>query len=254
MLRSARWAHSRERSRSSPAPTSPSVAGSRSPSPTPARVLGLIGDASTLAAATAEAAARGQRAVAVGAPLTDRAALERAVATAADELDAPVRSILHAAMTPAAYEARDFEAVDDDRFDAVWEHTMRSALAVLQASYTSLRADGGRIVVVTPTVAMSGAARLAPYAMALEGQRLLAKAAARQWGADGIVVNCLAPAPDAVPVGVRSVETSLAAPALGDSGDPETDLGPVAAFLASPAAHHLTGATVSVDGGVWMSP
>lgn len=216
--------------------------------------LGLIGSARTLAQVTAEVAARGQRAVAVDAPLTDRVALEGAFATAADELDAPVRAVLHAAMTPTAFEASDFEAVDDERFDAVWEQSMRAALAVLQASYTSLRGDGGRIVVVTPTVAMSGAPELAPYAMALEGERLLAKSAARQWGADGIVVNCLAPAPDQVPVGVRSVDMSLAAPALGGPGDPETDLGPVATFLASDAAHAVTGVTVCADGGVWMAP
>lgn len=216
--------------------------------------LGLIGAVRALAAVTADVEARGQRAVAVEAAITDRGALERAFATAADELDAPVRAVLHAAMTPLAYEERDFEAVTDDRFQAVWEDTMRAAVAVLQASFTSLRGDGGRIVVVTPTLALSGAPRLAPYAMALEGQRLLAKSAARQWGTDGIVVNCLAPAPEQVPVGVRSVDMSLAAPALGGPGDPETDLGPVATFLASDAAHHVTGVTVCVDGGVWMAP
>jgi 3-oxoacyl-[acyl-carrier protein] reductase len=216
--------------------------------------LGLIGTAMVLAEVTTEVEARGHRAVAVEAAVTDRGALERAFATAADELDAPVRAVLHAAMTPTAYEARDFEDVDDDHFEAVWEHTMRAALAVLQASFTTLRGEGGRIVVVTPTIALSGAPRLAPYAMALEAQRLLAKSAARQWGTDGIVVNCLAPAPDQVPIGVRSVDMSLAAPALAGPGDPETDLGPVATFLASDAAHYVSGVTVCVDGGVWMAP
>lgn len=216
--------------------------------------LGLIGAAMTLAEVATEVEARGHHAVAVEAPITDRGALERAFATAADELDAPVRAVLHAAMTPTAYEARDFEDVDDDYFHAVWEDTMRSAVAVLQASFTSLRGEGGRVIVVTPTIALSGAPRLAPYAMALEAQRLLAKSAARQWGADGIVVNCLAPAPDQVPIEVRSVDMSLAAPAFTGLGDPETDLGPVAAFLASDAAHYVTGVTVCVDGGVWMAP
>jgi 3-oxoacyl-[acyl-carrier protein] reductase len=101
---------------------------------------------------------------------------------------------------------------------------------------------------------MSGAARLVPYTTAVEGQRLLAKAAARQWGPDGVRVNCLAPAPEHVPIGVDSMAVSLSPPALGGPGDVVTDLGPVAVWLASDAAHFVTGATVCVDGGVWMAP
>ena len=42
-------------------------------------------------------------------------------------------------------------------------------------------------------VGMAGAAELAPYAAAMEGVRVLAKSAARQWGADGIRVNAVSP-------------------------------------------------------------
>jgi 3-oxoacyl-[acyl-carrier protein] reductase len=117
-----------------------------------------------------------------------------------------------------------------------------------------MKGRGGRIVLVTPTVSMSGAEQLVPYTVAVEGQRLMAKSAARQWGPDGITVNCLAPAPEHVPIGVASMSVSLAPPALGGPGDVVKDLGPVAAWLASDAAHFLTGATVSADGGVWMAP
>ena len=125
---------------------------------------------------------------------------------------------------------------------------------MLQASFTVFHGGGGRIVFVTPTVSMSGAPGLAPYAAALEGQRLLAKSAARQWGPDGITVNCLAPAPEHVPIGVASSDVSLAPPALGGPGDAETDLGPAVVFLASDDAHFVTGVTLCADGGVWMAP
>ena len=216
--------------------------------------IALAGDAAALAPLTAELEARGQRAIAVDAVLADRGHLDDAFGTAADEFGGPVDVVVHAAMNPAAYERLRLEDVDEDRWQTVWEGTMRAALAVLQAAYGQMQGRGGRIVIVTPTVSMSGAAGLVPYTTALEGQRVLAKSAARQWGADGITVNCLAAAPEQVPIGVRSVDVSLAPPALGGPGDVEADLGPVVVFLASDAAHFVTGATVSVDGGVWMAP
>jgi 3-oxoacyl-[acyl-carrier protein] reductase len=216
--------------------------------------VALAGDSAALAPLTAELEARGQRAIAVDAALADRGLVEDAFGTAADELGGPVGVVVHAAMDPAAYERLRFEDVDDDRWQTVWEGTMRAALAVLQAAYGQMQGRGGRIVFVTPTVSMSGAAGLVPYATALEGQRVLAKSAARQWGAQGITVNCLAPAPEQVPIGVGSLEVSLAPPALGGPGDVEADLGPVVVFLASAAAHFVTGATVTADGGVWMAP
>jgi len=169
-------------------------------------------------------------------------------------LGGPVDLFVHAAMPAIAFERIDFTDVDDARWEAVWEGAMRSTLFALQRVYRQMRGRGGRIVLVTPTVAMSGAERLVPYTTAVEGQRLLAKSAARQWGPDGITVNCLAPAPEHVPIGVESRSVSLAPPALGGPGDVIWDLGPVAVWLVSDAAHFVTGATISADGGVWMAP
>ena len=75
---------------------------------------------------------------------------------------------------------------------------------------------------------------------------------ARQWGADGITVNCVAPSPELL--GLEAGEMALSAPALGRAGDPEADLAPIVAFLCSAGSHFLTGATLTADGGVWMAP
>jgi 3-oxoacyl-[acyl-carrier protein] reductase len=39
---------------------------------------------------------------------------------------------------------------------------------------------------------------------------------------------------------------------LGRVGDPETDIGPVVAFLAGPGARYVTGQTLVVDGGRFL--
>ncbi|MFA5883010.1 MAG: SDR family oxidoreductase [Acidimicrobiia bacterium] len=185
--------------------------------------------------------------------LGSRADAEAAFGAVAAE-HGPLAGVVHASIDPIAYERVPMHEVDDARWDAVWEQTLRRTLFVLQAGHTRMRAAGGAFVVVTPVVGMAGAAELAPYAAAMEGVRVLAKAAARQWGAVGIRVNCLAPAPEQVPVGIASGALALSPPALGGPGDPEADLAPVAAWLLSDGAHFCTGLTLSVDGGVWMAP
>jgi 3-oxoacyl-[acyl-carrier protein] reductase len=185
--------------------------------------------------------------------LDDRDRVDAAFIAAAAR-NGPVTGVVHAAMPAIAFEQIDLVDVDDARWEAVWEGTMRSTLAVLQVAFGHLRAVGGAIVLVTPTISMSGAAHLVPYTTAVEGQRLLAKSAARQWGPDGVRVNCLAPAPEHVPIGVDSMTVSLAPPALGGPGDAGTDLGPVAVWLVGDESRFVTGVTVCADGGVWMAP
>jgi NAD(P)-dependent dehydrogenase (short-subunit alcohol dehydrogenase family) len=197
----------------------------------------------------------GARAVRLADAVGTRAELE-AVFVEAARLLGPIDIVVHTAVDPVAVEPVLLADLDDDRWEAVWEGTMRSSLLCCQAAFTHMAGRGGRIIFSTPAVSMSGAAALVAYTAAVEGQRLLAKSAARQWGSHGITVNCVAPAPavgEADDTGGRS-HLPLTPPALGGPGDPETDLGPVVVFLASDAGHFVTGATVTLDGGVWMAP
>lgn len=216
--------------------------------------IALLGRARELAGVVADLEAADARAVAIDTQLESRERADQAFAEAVDELQGPIDVVLHAAVPTPAYERIDFIDLDDERWDAIWEVGMRSTLFVLQSGYARMEGRGGRFVLVTPTVSMSGAASLAPYTALLEAQRVLAKSAARQWGVAGITVNCIAPAPEHVPIGVDSMTVSLAPPAFGGPGDVRRDLGPLAVFLASDEAHYLTGATLNADGGVWMSP
>lgn len=207
----------------------------------------------------------------------------RALNEAARSLGPP-HGLVHACVAEPALEPVPFVEVSEERWDSAWELTMLATLRCFQAAYRSFDGRGGRILVVVPTVAMTGAAGLAPLAAAAEGQRLLAKSAARQWGRDGVTVNCLAPALSALegraripafdqddgpgvddgPVVDDSADpereraggepVALAAPALGRRGDPRRDLGHLAVFLLGNPVPFLTGITLCADGGLWMAP
>ena len=186
--------------------------------------------------------------------LATAAGVERAFAAAA-EAAGSADAVVHAAVDPAAFEPVAVADADDARVVVVWEQSMRACLFVLQASFAHLSGRGGRVVLVTPTFALSGAAGFGLYAAAAEGQRLLAKSAARQWGSEGITVNCIAPS--AATVGVDSDElgaVTLSPPALGTTGDVASDIAPVVDFLLGADAHFVTGATIGVDGGAWLTP
>lgn len=185
---------------------------------------------------------------------TTRSDAQLAVDDAVAAVGRPHALVL-AAVEPKALEPRPMVDTDDAAWTAIWEGAMRTSLWLCQAVHPHLAGNDGRVVFVTPTLSMSGAAGLAPWATAIEGQRLLAKSAARQWGADGITVNCVAPSATLCGLDPSAVgDMALSAPALGGTGDAEADLGPIVAFLCGPDSHFLTGATLSADGGVWMAP
>ena len=183
------------------------------------------------------------------------AALRDQGARVVDSPQPELNAFVHAHIEPAALVPGAFMESDDELWARVWEGTMRTALRLCQAVHPHLARSGrGRVVFVVPTLGMSGAANLAPLATAAEGLRVFAKSTARQWGADGITVNCVAVAPELAGVDPAAVgDAALSAPALGNAGDPERDIGPLVALLCSESSHFLTGATLSADGGGWMA-
>src|SRR4051812_41931461 len=91
------------------------------------------------------------------------AALEERGAHVVHSPQADVDAVVHVHVAPNALEPIRFMDTDDDRWSEVWEGTMRGALALCQEVHPALARTGhGRMVFVLPTLAMSGAANLAP--------------------------------------------------------------------------------------------
>ncbi len=164
----------------------------------------------------------------------------------------PLRLVVWAPAPGAA--ATRLALLDHDArsWDAEAAQPLRDAVACFQQAADALVA-GGSIVAVLPTLAMSGAAGLTAWATAAEGLRSLVKVAAREFGSRGITVNTVA-----LPAKVLAGHPdSLDRPGLPAARlpIPVTAAGEVAgiiAALAAPPWDRVTGATIAVDGGVWM--
>jgi 3-oxoacyl-[acyl-carrier protein] reductase len=171
-------------------------------------------------------------------------ALDTALAVAGtDGLDAYV----HVPIAADSEHRGAFADLDADSWDRGAEAVLRGALWACQAAHGRMCERGGRIVLVTSTAGLVGAAEHAPFTCATEGVRSLAKVAARQWGAVGISVNCVA-------VAMEPVADGPLPPALGHAADVRRDLASVVAMLVGDAGGAITGVTIPVDGGVVMTP
>lgn len=133
------------------------------------------------------------------------------------------------------------------------EAALRGALTCSRGAYSLLHARGGLLVFVTPTIGITGAAELVPYASAVEGMRAMAKSAARQWGGLGIRVNCVAPSAEQMFPAAGPLSPDVAEPALGGPPAARGALASAIALLAA-VGSPITGATIVVDGGVLMVP
>lgn len=144
-----------------------------------------------------------------------------------------VGAVIDAGPVSGASPDAELTSLDGAAWEALAEAPLRRALGVLKNAHRCLAIGGGRIVVLLPSVVTTGAAGAVPSVAAAEGYRSLTKAAARAWRRDGITINCVLVSGD-----------------LGDTGD-LTDV--VAAFALGDLGR-MTGQTVAVDGGVWMTP
>lgn len=147
--------------------------------------------------------------------------------------------------------------VSDDDLDVFYRSGVGGTLASMQAVYPAMAAQGwGRIVNFASSMGITGGRGFGAYNASKEAVRALTRTAAREWAADGIVVNCIAPAAadhhgDAAKEsdGYRTFVENCP---MGRQGDPETDIGPIAWFLCSDACRYLTGHTFMADGGAFM--
>ncbi|CAM5287998.1 NAD(P)-dependent dehydrogenase (short-subunit alcohol dehydrogenase family) [Streptomyces sp. DSM 41037] len=146
--------------------------------------------------------------------------------------------------------------LSDAQFREGFESGPFAAFAFMNAAHPYLRRNGGVIInLVTSAMVRWDLSTYGAYASAKTALRTLTRAAADEWGRDGIRVNAIAPhavSPayakwqDTHPE--EAAEFSATIP-LGYVGDCEEDIGWAVVMLCGPDARYLTGATVPLDGG-----
>lgn len=119
-----------------------------------------------------------------------------------------------------------------------------------------MKAKHGRIINITSVVGSSGNAGQMNYAAAKAGVAGMSRALAREIGSRNITVNCIAPGfiDTDMTKALSELQTAslLQQIPLGRLGAPE-DIAAAVAFLGSPQAGYITGATLHVNGGMYMS-
>lgn len=132
-----------------------------------------------------------------------------------------------------------------------------ASFRMMKAVYPHMQRRGGGAIVniISSTAASWDTSGTAAYSAAKQAVRSITRAAASEWGPDGIRVNNIAPLAgspamlawlDAKPEGPDAYLSTIP---LRRIGDPEQDIGQAVLFLVSDAAAYITGATIPVDGG-----
>jgi len=145
----------------------------------------------------------------------------------------------------------------DEDWDAVIDTNLKSVFRLSRAVLRPMmKARGGRIINITSVVGSAGNPGQVNYAAAKAGVAGMTRALAREIGSRGITVNCVAPGfidTDMTKTLPEEQQAALKTQIpLGRLGSPE-DIAHAVAFLASPQAGYITGTTLHVNGGMYMS-
>jgi NAD(P)-dependent dehydrogenase (short-subunit alcohol dehydrogenase family) len=166
--------------------------------------------------------------------------------------------LIHCALSPIPGLAGPFDQTDPDKYAALMQQAICAPMYLCHAALPAMRRAGGGAIVAFPSDAgkvaapnqtMVGATRAAVM--------MFLRSLALEAAADAIRCNCIAPTyvdtpglqqamqggPHAQRISKAAARARLGLPTPGE-------LAALAVFLCSPAAAHLTGQVISVNGGL----
>jgi NAD(P)-dependent dehydrogenase (short-subunit alcohol dehydrogenase family) len=209
-----------------------------------------------LNAIAAQIRAGGGRAHAYAADITRQSTVKGCVSRALNAFRR-IDILVNAAQSPQMRAAQLLET-DDAMMGELWKSGPCATLALMRACHPHMKLAGAGSIINFASGSMRAPAHHGAYAACKAAIEMLTRAAAVEWGGDGIRVNCVFPL-----VQSPSMDLDFAAADPGRKamvvnrlplrriGHPETDIGRAVAFLASDAAAYVTGNSVKLDGGSW---
>jgi 2-hydroxycyclohexanecarboxyl-CoA dehydrogenase len=213
-------------------------------------------DGDTATRAADDLGATGARALGVEADVSDRAAVDEAIAKIRREFG-PVAILV----TSAGFdEFRSFTDITTEAWERMLAVNLTGTFHCVQAVIPDMLAAGwGRIVTISSSSAQSGAPRMAHYVASKGGVIGLTKALAVEYAAHGITVNTVPPGFIDTPMARRaeargdlpSIDAIAARTPVRRAGTPD-DIAAACAYLCSDDAGYVTGQALNVNGGWYL--
>ncbi|WP_166875195.1 SDR family NAD(P)-dependent oxidoreductase [Salinibacterium sp. ZJ450] len=199
----------------------------------------------------AAAAAAGGAGLALQVDVSESGAIDHALDQVVDRfgrLDGAIDIIGAALFKP-------FTETTDDEWDRQVGLVVRHAFRILRAAAPLIeRSGGGSLGFVSSIAGLNAAPSNGTYGMFKAAMMSMVRSAAVELGPAGIRVNCVAPGATNTPRMLATQTAEMQAIALRSTplrkaAEP-FDIAAALAFLASPMAGHITGQTLTIDGGV----
>ncbi|MBD9504190.1 SDR family oxidoreductase [Pseudomonas sp. PDM23] len=195
-------------------------------------------------ALVAELESGGGRAIAIQADSADAGAIRNAVSKAVEHFGELDVAVVNAGVLRLA--RIDTLSVED--LDLMLDVNIRGVILSIQAAVARMR-DGGRVITIGSNTA-SGRTSVegAVYSMTKAAVARLVQGLALDLAPRGITVNNIQPGPTATDMTQAHLEALAELVPLGRVAQP-AEIAGLVSYLASPAAAHMSGSSLTLDGG-----